>query len=221
MAFFNVPANPANPVMLEIVCDADVAETDTTTQKVVNIFHFAGRGTNPGSLSAAGIISSFVTWWNANVAPRLSEDYPDTAVANCRILDDPTNLPGPDGGLDEGGQAGDRLPTLAAVSMDLISDSRGRCFRGRKHFGPIAEDAVTGDEIDPTELANWNAMASTIAGGLSIDDGGGNFFDLCVLSRINSNLIGPAVYFTYAIVKSAIVQPKIGTMKRRKEGIGV
>lgn len=218
-AFINIPANLVTPVMIEAVVQCDVVEEDTSTQEIINVWHLAANAGNAGGLSLAGLATSFGTWWNSLFPAVLSVDLaaPELTV---RILDDPMSLAAGPFPLTPGAVAGDRLPTLAAVSIDLVTDARGRCFRGRKHIGPIAESSSTKDEIAAASLAAFNAVASGINNGVVYDDGAGNFFKAAVLSRINSSLVGPSVYFTYAIVQNGLLQVKIGTMKRRKEGVG-
>lgn len=220
MAQFNVPANPLNPQMLEIVTYCDVVEADGSSQAVDNVYHFAGRPGNPGAPNLTTVLASFVSWHNAAVAPALSADYA-SPLAGIRMLDDPTMLEilSNPGDMSDGSISGDRLPTFNAVSVDVLTDSRGRCFRGRKHYGPIGESGTTMDEITGTTLTAFNALISALEPHLTLTDGA-NTFDFCVLSRINSNLIGPSIYFTFAQQLHALLSIKIGTMKRRKEGVG-
>lgn len=219
-AQFNVPANPTIPMMVEIVTTCDVAETNATTQRIVNVWHLSGRGGNPGMVDFSTLGNSFVNSIYGLLAPVLSVDYTG-ATATIRVLDDPTALPINLTDPADGTVSGDRLPTLASASFDLVTDARGRCFRGRKHFAPIAESQTTKDELSGAAIILWADLESALNGGISPVDGNGNTYDLCVLSRKNSNLVGPSISFTFAKVTAGIVSAKIGTMKRRKEGVGV
>ncbi len=215
-AFVNVPANPAIPVILEVVTKMFLLEADTTSQEIVSVWHFAGQSGNPGGLNLAQFAFNFTGWWGTNAQ---STEYAN-GVANARVLDDPTSLPCVDQPLSDGVITGDRLPSFNAAVIDLVTDARGRCFRGRKHLGPVAESGSTMDELAGTTLTAYTALEAALLGGVTLSDGGANSFDLCVLSRINSNLIGPGVYFTYAIVTKGVLSVKLGTMRRRKEGVG-
>lgn len=216
--FFNIPADVANPVMLEIRTMCDLVESDTSTQEVFNIYHFSRDGGNAGGANLATILAAFVSWHNSFVAPCLGVDYVG-AVADLRMLDDPTALPLTPTALGGGAITGDRLPSFNAAVLQLVTNARGRCFRGSKHYGPIAEDGVTLDELVGATLTAFQALQNSMNPLLQFSDGSEKF-NLCVLSRKNSNLIGPGVSFTYAQTIAPILNLKIGTMKRRKEGVG-
>jgi hypothetical protein len=219
-AVFNQPADLVSPVIVEIVTTCDVVTADGGTQRVVNVYHYARDPGNPGTIDLPTLGSNIINDFNGTISNALSTAYTG-ATATARILDDPTSLPVVLTPPASGGITGDRLPTFNAVSVDLITSARGRCFRGRKHFAPIAEGQTTLDELTAGGQTLWDAVATLLGNPHAQSDSGANTYRLCVLSRTNSTLVGPSINFTYAIVSSAIASPKLGTMKRRKEGVGV
>lgn len=218
-AFVNVPADLANAVMLEVVVTAHAPQADASSQEIVNVYHLARNGGGPGSPNLLTVGNAVISVLNGVLPAVLSVDYTD-ATATIRMLDDPTALAIDLTAVLDGTVAGDCLPTFNAVSMDIITDARGRCFRGRKHYGPIAEASQQEGELVAGAVTDWVTAQTAIQGLTAISDGAGNTYALCVLSRINSNLIGPGVYFTYAKMTSCSVSERLGTMKRRKEGVG-
>lgn len=212
-------ADPTNPVMLELVYDVPVATTDGSEQHVVNIWHLAGNPSNPGGVDVAAVGNSFAGIAAAQLVNLIHPDYIGGEVS-VRMLDDPTALKIVLGASFTGTAAGDRLPTLAAVVVQLHTNARGRCFRGSKHFAPISEDDTDGDELTAGKHTDWTNQMVALLTNLPAIDGNGNEFDLCVLSRNNSVLVGPSPSFVYTLVDDLPVNLKIGTMRRRKEGVG-
>jgi hypothetical protein len=219
VAYFNVPADVANPVCLEVVEKAHATQNDGSTQEIVNVYHLTRIAGSTGGVGLAALGATWRAFFDANLSPLLSATYIGDE-STIRILDDPTSLALLIGTPANGGVAGDALPSFAAVSMDIVTDARGRCFRGRKHYGPIAESAAVDGELSAAAVTAWLAYQAALQAMTNWNDGAGNFYALSVLSRINSNLIGPSPFFTYAVMKSISVSERLGTMKRRKEGVG-
>jgi hypothetical protein len=207
------------PNVVEIVVGCDVVEADTTTQRVLNVWHLFKQNNGAGGISLLGLGNAFMTQINGDIQPLLSAAFTG-GFATIRQLDDPTALPITLTNPATGGVAGDRLPTFAAVSVDLVSQARGRCFRGRKHMAPISEDDTGLDELDPAVLTAWQGNFDGLAASQPFDDGNGFLYRIGILSRKNSVLIGPSLSFTVAIFDHFVVNPRLGTMKRRKEGVG-
>jgi len=94
---------------------------------------------------------------------------------------------------------------------------RGRCFRGRKHFGVIAESQTELDHLTGAAVTLWDTVVAAFSTLTGLTDGNGNTWDLVVLSRKNSVLDGPSITFTYADMTSVRVSEVLGTMRHRKE----
>jgi hypothetical protein len=218
-ANFNVPANVATPQCLEIVCTCLVAESDASTQEVVNVYHLFPASVLTAPVDHVAIGNAFMTILNGALPACLSVDYSAT-FATVRMLDDPTALAISLNAPTAGTVTGDRLPSFNSVSVDLFTSARGRCFRGRKHYAPIAESQTLLDELTAGAIANYDTLVGFFTPGTTYSDGGGNYYALGVLSRTNSVLVGPSPSFTYSIVESAVASPRLGTMKRRKQGVG-
>jgi len=218
-AIFNAPANVATPQCLEIVCTCLVPESDTTTQEVVNVYHLFPFSALTAPVDHVAIGNAFMAMLNNALPACLSVDYSAT-FATVRMLDDPTALAISLNAPSPGTVTGDRLPSFNAVSVDLFTSARGRCFRGRKHYAPIGESDTLLDHLTAGAIANWSTLTGFFNTTNTYSDGGGNYYALGVLSRINSVLVGPSPTFTYSLVESALASPRLGTMKRRKEGVG-
>ena len=219
-AIFNRAADLASPVCLEIVVGGPMVDPDDTTAEILNIYHVFGDLGNPGMVDLLTIGNAVTGLLGTAVSPLLANNYVPS-VATIRVLDDPTALPVDLTPPANGGNSGDSLPTVVAVSMDLHTSARGRCFRGRKHLAPIPETLTTANRLNTTGTDLANTMVSDLNPAALTFTDGSNTYRMGVLSRINSVLVGPSISFTYSLVVEATYNPILGTMRRRKEGVGI
>jgi hypothetical protein len=215
---FNEPADPVNYKLIELVQRGHVVGNNALNIPCFNVFHFRRlSGSTPGNVS--GLIGNVGSALNAALNAALPAGYVSDEVGG-RPLDDesiPETVVTPGWGA-AAAVAGDDIPTMNAASFQLVTDGRGRCFRGRKHIGPVAESHTDMNVLNGTGLPLWQAVGAailTLAAG--IDDSLGNIYGLVVLSRKNSIIVGTGINFTTATVIDVITNEVVGSMDRRKE----
>jgi hypothetical protein len=217
MLYRNLPADLTQYQMIEIVNRLLVTMTSGPPRSFFNIFHFRNTS-NAGAVNMQNIVDAFATNFTTAILPTMNARAAQ-ADAVARPLDDPSSLGATSviGAGNPGGVATDSYDMASAVSIDLLTDGRGRSFRGRKHFAPLSEADTTGDELTGGGLTAWQAVAGYMASPWTIFDGISTVVTLTVLSRQLSVLSGPSIAFTGADVVNAICQPIVGTMRKRKE----
>lgn len=219
MLHLNIPADPVNFNVIECIQDAVVTETNGTSRRFLNVWHM-GRASGSAPPNLTTLHTNIRNTLLGQIEPTLSDQYAAN-VGLIRPLDDPTNP-----GLEltpywaSGTENGDRYASFGAWTMEVVTGLRGRCFRGRKHFGPVPEDLTIKDEIDPATLATFNNAVGAFGALLGVGDGSGGTWNMSVLSRKNSILTGPSIVLTWADITVPTLQVRLGTMRHRKERTG-
>jgi hypothetical protein len=220
MKFVDVPANLAAYEMLEFVTRVTVTGNNALDRDCLNVWHFK-RSNGILQADLGSLVVQMANWFSTIVLPAMNIGgvMGNTTV---RPLDDPTvaELENTSGAGDVGGVTGDRYDSQSAVFVQLLTGTRGRNFRGSKHFTPLSESDTTLDELTGGGLANWGGVASNIGVPLAFTDGSGNQFNLAVLSQSLSVLSGPSITFTGGEVEGAVLNPVVGSMNRRRERRG-
>jgi len=211
----NVPADPVNYNVVECVQYGLILQSNSVGRRFANVWHLA-RENAGGAPVLADLASNVATQLTTLMPPVLHTGYVSDG-ATIRPLDDPTvaALDVPDYWPD-GAATGDRYADFGAWTMEIHTGLRGRCFRGRKHFGPVAEAQTTLDEIAAASTADFLAAVGAWEALTGLGDSGGNTWGLCVVSRKNSILTGPSIVLTWADFTACTLQPALGTMRHRK-----
>jgi len=142
-----------------------VSTGERVTRPVTNVYCFR----RPSGLFApnkANILTAFSAAISANLAIVLSVSYIHV-FTDCRMLDDPADPFTTVAGADSGTVAGDSLPSVNSVSLQLKTGIRGRKYRGAKRYGPIAESQTVLDHLDVTPLADWTTYAGQLLAGFT------------------------------------------------------
>lgn len=202
---------PAFTNVVEIVMRGQLTET-SFVKNIANVFHY--RLFTGSADSKSNIVNNWQTNVGAPIVGQLTTDYLEVAV-DIRLLDDP---------LDQyltitpalaGGQALPRLPGDLAVVLPLRSASRGKNYRGSKHFSAPPSAYVTKDELNVTGTAAWNGIASILLANLTL--AGGAVYSPIVLSRNLSQLRTLPTTVWGSDIVTVLLNKTIGTMRRRKE----
>lgn len=189
-----------------------VGVTGGGSKRIMNVFHYAKvtGGINPSPQSVA---ASFVTNVWSVIGPLLSVDYTGE-FSTGRLLDDPLSTALTSTVPDDGAVTGDRLPVDMAAVYLLRTGTRGRNYRGSKHFAPLAESATTKDELNATAVTAWAAVTTALLLDLSV---GGETLTPCVVSKTLSQLtVGPTTIIG-SLILDALLNKTVGTMRRRRE----
>lgn len=195
----------------------------TGVKKILNIFHFK-RTAGSGAPSMPDLVNNICNPGLSGPGAYYSVNLPsdDSINLNCtlRFPLDPT-----DAGEEflnqaamTAGPAGDTLPLTQCVTVNMASGFRGRSYRGAKRFGPVAESDTTLDSLNTTGSGpdRWGNIGNLIG---AINDAHGSVYGPVILSARLSNLVGPTVADTSAVVTdivSASLNIKLGTMRHRK-----
>jgi len=216
-AFVNVPADPANPQILEARFLYQIEWQDTVIRPCFAIFHYhriSGSGTPIYADLTDDVNSNIVVTIGALLNVRVG------IIGNdVRPLDDPL-VPATfqTGGIATGSVSGDPLPANSALVFNKLTGVRGRNFQGRAHIGGLSEaDITAGDQLNASAVSAWNS-ALALADN-NIDDTAGNVFTPCVLSPTLSRIFDAPPIFTGADVTSFALNVILGTMRKRREKV--
>jgi hypothetical protein len=199
--------------VVEIIVQGTVVETTGGAKNIFNVFHYFQNPTVPGPQTAIAVANQFLASIFAGIAARLSAGYVPNQTL-CRYLDLTTNPLLTANPPQAGAIILPRLAATQAVVTPLRSASRGKNFRGTKHFGPIPAASVVSDELVAAEVTAWQALLPGFAAAITV---GGQTYSPCIVSRSLSQLRLDPVVIQGAIVIQALLNKTIGTMRRRKE----
>jgi hypothetical protein len=199
--------------VVEIVVKGTCATTGSGTKNIYNVFHYTWvSGAAP--VSAANVLVAFLAGPWTQIAAALSSAY--TGVeSDTRMMDDALSQYTVGSVPASGGVAGARLPTATAVVFLLRSLTRGKSYRGSKHFGPIAEAHQTNDELNATGLGLWNPISVQLTNTVNPSDG--SIWAPCVLSRVLSQTRTNPTTLVGSRITTALLNKTLGTMRHRKE----
>lgn len=213
------PGTPADPQFVEFLFRGHSVESDGSLQQIINQLHFVKTFSLGVPTNLANVYTLIDSVFSAPLSAALSVAYvPD----NCtiRAMDSPLFLPQVQPNTLVGAVTGDRLPSFNAVVTRKYTNARGRSFRGSNHWAPIAESQTLLDNLTAGGQTLWDAVATAIQTFIGLVDADNNAWSLMVLSRLKSDLISNPSLFTGATIVSSTANALLGTMKRRKSGVG-
>lgn len=216
-AFVNLPADPSSWNIIQIRSQCLITYEDTLTKLLINVFNYH-KASSSGNPSLLGLANFFAAQVMAYLTPVLNVRVTEPKCF-ARPLDDPL-VPEVENttSISAGAVTGDPLSAALAVTMQLNTGVRGRSFMGRKHFGGLSEsDTDGGDELKASVITSWGTVAGTLE--VQADDGLGNLYNPCVLSSTLSLVFGTPPIFTGADITEVVLNPILGTMRRRKEKV--
>lgn len=187
--------------------------TEPQIKKVFNVWDFA-RTVPSGTPTKAAINTAFAAGPMADLLPCLSVSYIADFV-DIRFLDDPLDPFQTFTSALVGGVAGDSLPSVNNVTVQMKTGLRGRSFRGSKHFGPIAETDTTLDKLIAGAITRWITFMATWLAGFT--DGGGFVWKPLVVSQKLSTFNPTTATVVGNVVTSFQLNTILGIMRKRKE----
>lgn len=214
------PGTPTDPQFIEFLYRGHSVESDGSTQQIINQLHFVktfSLGVPTNLISVYNLVTGVL---DAPLSAALSVTYVADNVT-LRAMDSPLNLAVPMLNQVVGAVTGDRLPSFNSVVTRKYTNARGRSFRGSNHWAPIAESQTLLDNLTAGGQTLWDAVATALATFVGLVDGDGNAWSLFVLSRLKSDLLANPSLFTGATILNSTANALLGTMKRRKSGVGV
>jgi hypothetical protein len=195
----------------EIQILGTAATTGAGNKNILNVFHYrlsAGNTDGP-----AAILALFLANVWATIAAGLNAAYVGVS-SQIRFMDDATVQFSLGATPASGGVTGARLPTNTSVVFPLRAAQRGKIYRGSKHFGPVTEAHVTGDELNSVGLPFFTPIIPKLSLVLV---GSMGSYTPTVLSRSQSQTAKNATTIISSDVTGALLNKTIGTMRRRKE----
>lgn len=209
----SVPLTSIN--FIEVVMKGSASAEGSNPVNIINVFHFF-RGNPSIAISKAHIESAFNGTYATSVLSVLNSSYTQ-GFTSIRYPQDVTDAAVEFVESGVGVITGDRFPTSLSAYILQRSTLRGRSFRGSKHFGPMSESdstTGTGDVFNAAALIRLNNLASVMI--LPFLDSDGNSWNPMVVSKKLSNFLVVPAIISAAFVVSALVNKRIGTMRRRK-----
>lgn len=198
------------PLYAQVAMLATVVARGGEVKNVANVYNFR-RTSSANPRVKANVDAIFQTNIATPVLAALNVDY--TQVQNTvRWLDDATDMVAGFPHANVGGVAGERYDNFTAAYILLRTTSRKT--RGSKHYGPIAEADINGDQIIAGSLPAFQAIADAILAGMT--DADGNVWQSTVVNTKNAILGVNPTLFGDSLVSSVALRKTVGTMKRRK-----
>lgn len=206
------------PIPADQMLTAEIVHTGTIVagggeaKNVANVYYFQ-RLTNIDPWSNTAIANEFIADILPVVCAALSVDFVSTGVA-CRNIDDALDNPVFVADTTAGAITGEHMPDFNSVMLLMRTNRRGRSYRGRKHYGPIAKSDVIEDVLVAGAVTRFDAISTAIIAGFT--DANGNTFVPVVFSRsISQSSVNPTNIIT-SDVTAILLNKSIGTMRRRK-----
>lgn len=209
-----LPAYPLPVVtdpVYEIIVKGTLSDGGGGAKKAYSVFYYrrvAGSvGVNKASLMT--IFSSTV------IAPLLLATHSRYApnAANVRNIQDVGDVPSTITIAGVGALATDSLPSDDAVVVLMLSATRGKMCRGRKHFAGGVEASTTLDLLNAGGVTLWQDVRD--ACWAQLVDSDGNTWNPFILSRTWSRLTTPVSIFGANVVDARLLKT-IGTMRKRR-----
>jgi len=198
------------PLYAQVSMLATVVARGGEIKKVANVYNFK-RDNEVLPRVKSEVDTAFQTNIATPVLAALDVDY--TQVSNTvRWLDDALDMLQDFPHANVGGQTGQRYDNFTAAFILLKTTSRKT--RGSKHYSPLAETTVNGDEIVSGDLPLFQAIADAILAGFT--DASGNVWKSTIVNTKNAIFGVNPTLFGDSVVTSALVRKTVGTMKRRK-----
>ena len=196
----------------EVVLKGTLAAGGSNAVPTATILHY-----RLATLTATPTKTALETIVNTNISAA------HLAAANSRYSQANTMVRGLNDALDAyqtftragaGAIATDGLPSVDAVYMLLRTASRGRSYRGSKHWPGVNESDTTDDILVGAGLALWQALQTALSAPLT--DALGNIWNLCVFSPTLSQIVTNPTTVISTDVTDVLLNLNVGTMRRRR-----
>jgi len=166
---------------------------------------------NPANIEAA---------FNAAVVPpilaALNARYTQT-FTTVRCINDATQLPYQMPRAGVGGVAGDSMPMQDTVYVLFRTGTRGKSYRGCKHFFPLSESDTTGpnaDVLNAGAIALWATAITAMAG--TFTDADGNVWRPEIYSKkLSQDRVNPTTIIATPVT-ALLLNKRIGRMRKRE-----
>lgn len=207
-----MPIPDAQKLVAEVQMLGNVASGGGGAKNFANVYHFR-RTTNVNPYNNTSIANEFIAAILPAVCAAISDDYVTTGVS-ARCVNDAEDLPVTVADVTPGAIAGQRLPDYNATMLLLRTNLRGRWYRGRKFYGPIAEADSDEDVLSAGAITRFGTIITALGAGFTDSDG--NPWIPVVLSRNKSTLDANPTNVVAADVTSIVLNKTLGTLRRRK-----
>jgi hypothetical protein len=216
--FTLVNGTPADPCFIEWIYKGHTVES-VGVQLVLNILHLVKVGGVGVPTNLTSVFNLFDGIWTGNLSAFLANAYVSDAVT-LRPMDDPTAPAVTFANNIAAAGGASRLPSFNSAVIRKNTYGRGRSYRGSNHWAPVADGLVLNDQLTAGGQVLLDAVATDQTNSTNRIDADGNLWSLFVLSPTLSDLTANPAAFTGSILQGAIANSVIGTMKRRKQGVG-
>jgi len=216
--FSNVTGTPATPTFAELIYVGHSVESNGSSQAILNIIHFA-RISGPGTDTEADLVTAVKAELDTVLSNALSVGYVPDEVT-CRFMDDPTRAKAVFTNDIIAAVTGDRHPSFVAAVTRKITYGRGRSYRGSTHWAPIAESQTTLDQLNAGAITLWDLVVTGLQNLSAPFVAVADTWQMIVLSPTLSNLTVNPSLFSGAVCNEALLNHVVGTMRRRKQGVG-
>lgn len=205
-----IPSTDVNVV--EITMQGTMASGGSNIVPTAFVFHYLRNSTVP-AISKTNVEAEFELGPVVALLAALNNRYTQTFNL-VRWLNDATDMPMSFTRSGVGAITGDSLPSDAAIYMLIRTALRGQSYRGSKHFGPASESDSVDDVLAGAGITNWQAVATAMMAPLVDSDG--NTWNLCVVSRVLSQLIVNPTTVVANEATQVLLNKRVGSMKKRK-----
>jgi len=197
--------------VVEIVVKTTLAET-ARIKNCFAVFHYWLTGGTLDTMSQ--LIGDFESKVYSFVLAQQSADISLYEI-DARLIDDVTiQYTRVAMGPTAGGIALPRLPGDLAIVTPYQCATRGKSFRGSKHFRGVPTASVLKDELTAAATTAWQAVAVKLLTPFSSTTG---TYTPIVLSRVLSQLKTNPTTIIGSSVSAVLVNKTIGTMRKSKE----
>lgn len=197
--------------VVEIVMQTTLTETGGS-KNCWNVYHYRLAS---GSLdSRAAIATAWLSAVQSVIIGQLSADVQDVA-ALCRLVDDATESYSTVAAGVPGSIALPRLPGDLAIVLPFRCVTRGKSFRGRKHYRGIPTASVTKDELNAGAVTAWAAVVTALQA--TVTSANGSTYVPVVMSRTLSQIKTNPTTIIGSDVNAVLLNKTIGTFRRSKE----
>jgi len=207
-----MPVPDSSKLTVQIVTKGVIAAGGSDVQACLNVYNYQ-RDNNSLPLVKGDIGTQFDTDIFSGIAPELHTSYSCTELL-VRFLEDNLDPYASVAVTEAGAVATARAPDFECITIRMNTNVRGRSYRGRKHFSPIAEADTDGDIIAAARLAAWQAVRDLLV--LPFTDINGNTWTPFVYSPSLSTLAGDLWTIAGAKCNAVVLNKTLGTVRSRK-----
>lgn len=207
-----IPLNQVNVAEISVKGKMDSGGSDAVNTNF--IFHYRRTATavDPDKTALKVIFKSSVL---SVIILALNQRW-NASLIDIRWVNDATDPYLSISDTSQGAIAGDSLQSDDSAYLLHRTSLRGRKYRGSKHLAPLSESDVTTPDEDI-----WNAACLTRLAAINtallttLTDTTGNSWKYTILSRTDSQIKVNPTTVVVNDVTSALVNKRIGRMKRR------